>query len=445
MGTKTYAIPQGKFVFKAKANIRGQKAIYLQYVINSKPVFRTTGIYVEESEWDAVKQIIKSGRMRDAVRLNAELQSKRRNVDTQIADFCNNGGILTLQIVKTMLEGTYTPKDNSKKIDIVQYALDYNERRYETHEITEKTRYNHEKAIEAFSRYLENETGSPKLSLASLTIETFDKYKEYCVSKLRNKPVSVNKKLEPLSKAVVYASKNELVPISLATLIQEVRFNEKPSRYNPEEEEEKVKFLSQEQLTSFIELYHDVKYSRTRDFMDMFLFSFHACGLRVSDVITLEWKQVDFENKELAKILVKNKRNNVIPLSDAAITILKKWQSRGNNSRFVFNMLPKGFDLQNDKLLTKTVNNKNRTIRASLNEIGRKLSPKFDGLGMHVARHTFAVMALNDKGVDLYTISRLLGHSSVVVTEKVYATFLQSTLKKEVREKLSFTSFVPED
>ena len=219
MATKTYAIPQGKFVFKAKANIRGQKAIYLQYVINSEPVFRTTGILVVESEWDAVKQIIKSGKMRDAARLNAELQSKRRNVDTQIAEFCNNGGILTPQVLKAMLEGTYTPKDNSKKIDIVKYALDYNEHRYETHEITEKTRYNHQKAIEAFSRYLENETGSPMLSLASLTIETFDKYKEYCVRKLRNKPVSVNKKLEPLSKAVVYASKNELVPISLATLI----------------------------------------------------------------------------------------------------------------------------------------------------------------------------------------------------------------------------------
>ena len=58
-------------------------------------------------------------------------------------------------------------------------------------------------------------------------------------------------------------------------------------------------------------------------------------------------------------------------------------------------------------------------------------------LTMHVARHTFAVWALN-KGVDVHIISRLLGHSSVMVTEKVYAKFLPSTLEKEVKEKLNF-------
>ena len=50
---------------------------------------------------------------------------------------------------------------------------------------------------------------------------------------------------------------------------------------------------------------------------------------------------------------------------------------------------------------------------------------------MHVARHSFAVFALN-KGLSMSVVSRLLGHSSTDVTEKVYARFLPETLSNEV-------------
>lgn len=50
---------------------------------------------------------------------------------------------------------------------------------------------------------------------------------------------------------------------------------------------------------------------------------------------------------------------------------------------------------------------------------------------MHVARHTFAVFALN-KGLSMSVVSRLLGHGSTDITEKVYARFLPETLSSEV-------------
>ena len=49
----------------------------------------------------------------------------------------------------------------------------------------------------------------------------------------------------------------------------------------------------------------------------------------------------------------------------------------------------------------------------------------------HVARHSFAVFALN-KGLSMSVVSRLLGHGSTDVTEKVYARFLPETLSSEV-------------
>lgn len=56
---------------------------------------------------------------------------------------------------------------------------------------------------------------------------------------------------------------------------------------------------------------------------------------------------------------------------------------------------------------------------------------------LHCARHTFATLALNNT-VDIKTISTLMGHSSVLTTEKVYATLMPSTIEKTVKQKLNF-------
>lgn len=49
-------------------------------------------------------------------------------------------------------------------------------------------------------------------------------------------------------------------------------------------------------------------------------------------------------------------------------------------------------------------------------------------LTMHVGRHTFATWALT-KGVDISTVSKMLAHSSVAMTEK-YAQVLQTSVIK---------------
>ena len=48
----------------------------------------------------------------------------------------------------------------------------------------------------------------------------------------------------------------------------------------------------------------------------------------------------------------------------------------------------------------------------------------------HMARHTFAVDALN-KGVPLEVVSRILGHSKISTTQ-VYAKVLRSTIKEHM-------------
>ena len=75
-------------------------------------------------------------------------------------------------------------------------------------------------------------------------------------------------------------------------------------------------------------------------------------------------------------------------------------------------------------------------ILSSINILAYILAP------IHIARHTFAVLAIND-GLTMTVVSRLLGHSSTDITEKVYARLLPQTLTAQV-EKLNYT-FMPEE
>ncbi len=80
------------------------------------------------------------------------------------------------------------------------------------------------------------------------------------------------------------------------------------------------KHLTKEQTAALLEYYHACTEPRRREFLAMFFFAFHACGLRVVDVMTLQWKHIDFARQELRKILIKMNKHHVIPRTEPACT-----------------------------------------------------------------------------------------------------------------------------
>ena len=98
--------------------------------------------------------------------------------------------------------------------------------------------------------------------------------------------------------------------------------------------------------------------------------------------------------------------------------------------RYVFDLVNDNLDLNDEEALYKARINATKCIGQSLAVVGEQLEFPFS-LSMHVARHTFAVMALN-KGLSMSVVSRLLGHGSTDITEKVYAHFLPETLSAEM-------------
>lgn len=436
MGRVKSKFPTGNIVIKnKKPNKEGKVALYLCYNINTTPVTITTDIFVKPEDWDSKTQTVKS-KNPAAARLNNQLKLQREKVDEQIMAY---EGRLTADIVRKMLKGEFAQQNDLKKIDFIQYATDYNQQRYDLQKLSYSTYYNGDRYIKKFQRFLAEQTGEGIIYLTDLTIDLIDKYKTFCI-KMGNTKEGIDKMLTPLIKAAMYASDNGLLSARLSAQIKQSYFDLKVRQYRSEVEDREVRYLTEEQMLQFVDLYSKVKFNRTREIMDMFLFSFHACGLRVSDIVTLEWSHIDWERQELSKNLVKGKVPHTIPLTDAALEILKQWQEKSLNRRFVFNLLDSTFDTSDAALLDKKIKSKNRILQTSLNEVGNKMGLPFH-LSMHVARHTFAVMALN-RGVTIHMISRLLGHSSILTTEKVYAEFLPDTITQEVKNKLSF-GYIP--
>lgn len=425
--------PAGRFTLRSGRTKSDDGIIYLRYFICGKYVDCSTNIKIPVEHWDAKNQRVLA-KNKNWSRLNSQLYTLKTKYDNQIMSY---NGHITPKMVSQILHGEFVEKkDLPNKTDFIQYCQEYNKIRYDLGKISFSTFDNGRLYIIQFQKWLKEEKGEDKLPISKLSPSLFNDYISWRLNTKKNTREGINKTLTPLYKGVKYASDNELLSPSMANSIC-VYLDIRNRTYSSSKESKKVHYLTPEQFSLFCKMQPNISHERTREIMDMFMFAFHSCGLRISDILTLEWEHIDFKKKVINKIIFKSKTPMQIPLTEPAIQILEKWKSKNRNDRFVFDLLPVDFNIDDEKSLKNARLTKNRTIRQSLWSVGKKMNLSFN-LSFHVARHSFAVFAIK-KGIDLYLLSKLLGHKSIIVTEKVYANFLPKDINTTVREKLSFS------
>ena len=170
-------------------------------------------------------------------------------------------------------------------------------------------------------------------------------------------------------------------------------------------------FLSVEEVKKLIDTP-----CRRSDIKGAFLFSCF-CGLRISDVRSLQWKHVvTAGGKMYLKITqFKTRRPLSIPLSRQALRWMPERGGAGEDE-YIFPPLSKNMTVLDDWAKEAGIN-KHVTF--------------------HLSRHTFATMELT-MGADIYTTSKLLGHTSVATTQ-IYAKVINS--KKEEAVSLLDSAF----
>lgn len=445
MGRQPRKYPIGKYVieYKGKKNDPAAKySISLQYSWGGQIVRRISGVRCLEKDWNPKTCELRASYGNEYRRQNEFLRKQKEKYDNLIQEFiANNSSRLTKQDLRDLLDDKPITRAD-KGHDFVEFAKEKIESEYKRKKIGHSRYKNGLSSLSMFTEFListGNGTYKPDgIYLSEITPALIDKLIDWRRRIKHNADPTINHALTPILKAVSAASQLGLIKPELNSALQEMRI-EAAKKIDDGESEFDGKYLTDEQLKSLVLKYDSIKEVRRKEYIEMFLFAFHACGMRVVDIMTLQWGHINFDKKEIKKIQVKTGKRNTIPLTDAAIQILNKWKSKELKNRFVFNLLKDDFDLKDDDAIYRRRNSVTQGINQSLIPIGESLGLPFT-LTMHVARHSFAVQTLNS-GINMSVVSRLLGHSSTDVTEKVYAQFLPETLMMEV-EKLNF-NYIP--
>ena len=181
-------------------------------------------------------------------------------------------------------------------------------------------------------------------------------------------------------------------------------------KLKPHAEQKRRCYLTLDEIQKII----DTEYKPDNDIKPAFLFCCFS-GLRYSDVQKLTWGEITVSPEGYAQIetnMQKTGKDITIPLSDNALKWLPEKSDQPSASR-IFYKLP------------DQVTNADVRLRTIIKKAGITKHVTF-----HVARHTFATLTLT-YGADLYTVSKLLGHSNIRTTQ-IYAEVVDESKRKAV-------------
>ena len=134
----------------------------------------------------------------------------------------------------------------------------------------------------------------------------------------------------------------------------------------------------------------------------------YSCGIRVSELVNIKLKDIDFKERTIL-IFGKGSKERIVRFGDYADDILNIYI---NDARVkLLSGIESEYLIVGDKKESLTT----RRIEQIIDEIIKKTSIKLN-ITPHVFRHTFATHLL-DNGCELLAVQELLGHESLSSTE----------------------------
>ena len=143
----------------------------------------------------------------------------------------------------------------------------------------------------------------------------------------------------------------------------------------------------------------------------------YSAGIRVSELVELQLKNVDLKQK-IIKVFGKGSKERIVPINDICVAVLEKYLKQREIISLKFDSLQYFFLTDSGKKISRQLVYK--IIRKQGEVIDKKISP-------HTIRHSFATHLL-ERGADLRVVQELLGHSSIVTTQ-LYTHISKNTLR----------------
>ena len=204
---------------------------------------------------------------------------------------------------------------------------------------------------------------------------------------------TVSRKLACLKSFFKYLTREHLVSANPASGIA-----------TPKRERRLPSFLETKEVEHLIETTKGDSWEMKRD--RAILETLYSSGIRVSELVGLNWEDVDLLSG-LLKVRGKGKKERIVPLGSCASDAIKEYMdARVTDSED--GSLPLFLNRSKTRLT-------DRSVRRIILKCAKRAALK-KGISPHTLRHTFATHLL-DRGADLRSVQELLGHAHLSTTQ----------------------------
>jgi integrase/recombinase XerC len=193
-------------------------------------------------------------------------------------------------------------------------------------------------------------------------------------------------------------------------LLKEERIGRDPLLFfsGPKQEKPLPAFLSVDEIFHLLSNVKGGGFSEVRD--RAVLEVFYSAGIRVSELVGLNWNDIDFE-LGIIRVVGKGSKERIVPIGAIALRTLRDYNAEQERQlkRAVKGTKPVFLNRRGSRITTRSV--------ARIVEKHLKATGILTRVGPHGLRHTFATHLLNS-GADLRAIQELLGHASLSTTQR---------------------------
>ena len=372
----------------------GKYPIYLRIRVGIKETKVSAKLDVRKEQWDVKKKTPKDKAL--LILLNRKITELELYINRILVEEQE----LTLDVIKEFYSGKKKVKPENGSL--YDYYLEFVERK-------RKEGLNPETIRVYMTTYNVLKEFQENIRISDISLPFIEKFDDHMREVNGNSPGGRNPKHKNLRTVILDMQKRNI---------------EVDSPYKwfkiPSSETREI-YLNKIELTTLIKYTNQFnKSSKEYQILKMYQFSCF-CGLRFSDAMTLEWKDIDFTNNIIRKTMVKTKTDVITPLFPMARDILMEWSKdkilQNNHEKIFYNY-------------AEPTVNQTLSKQAKLAGINKHIT-------YHSSRHTFATLLVID-GVDIYKISKYLGHKSVNMTQR-YLKYDLSIAKESAKEIHTFS------
>lgn len=244
---------------------------------------------------------------------------------------------------------------------------------------------------------------------------------------------SIHKSYVLLNEGLRYAYKQGIIPNNPCDLV------EKPSKKIFTNTKE-IRFFNDDEINRFKEsaLLVDEKTGDYHYRNGLALLSIIYTGLRIGELMTLKWSDVDLENGFLrvhsnSVVAYDDDNKRKIIIQDSTKTKKSRIVHLTKSAKFCFNTIKETYTPKPNDYVYYIQGSRDARRAIQTYEYICQRAGIENPQGAHTLRHTCASLLIR-KGVDIKIISEMLGHSSVSFTYNTYVHLIEEEKAKVIKE-----------